>query len=649
MRSLNPPLTKDDFLNSSWQDAIASSESKECSAYYAVFSRRGQESGQAGNEREQAVFEILATVSWLAIERQYSNPEPISGFLNSLTPEQWDFLAEIATEVSDPELQARITDILWSRPRDRRDRRDYQMAQLAVDAYLKSATILEDPEKWTLCFDRIARALQLSCQIKYHFEKVVGHIEAVLSHYNGEDPLWLSAKLMELLQEKKLGDSTKYAALAENAAKLAEKNCDWDRARNYWEIKARWHLIEKDGEKERAAAMLAAETYVKEAEDINQQVPSYLVASKYMQQAVEAFRNVRGTKEETADAKKRAEEVHKLLIEYQEKSVLELHKIYLEKPIDVDVIERVIACVRGKSFQDALFALAISIPIPPGAVSKLRQEVQQSAQAAIAYTFFPKKIVNKKGKVTAQQPGSTDTHEAEEAMRFEMYNRAAMYQNYFAQVFIEPAREQINLEHRIEIEDLLPIVSDSPFVPPDRKHLFAKGLYAGLIGDFITSTHVLIPQIENSVRCLLPQRGAITSSLDLEKGIQNEHDLNRTLHLQEIKDIFGEDTLFDLQELLVKHSGTNLRNRMAHGLIDDEEFSSPMMSYLWWVTLRLCCLPIYTYQQQVKSSDPWVQFAGIFKDDPLFDEFVEAMAAERRKLDAEMAAYDAANEENQPA
>jgi len=50
-----------------------------------------------------------------------------------------------------------------------------------------------------------------------------------------------------------------------------------------------------------------------------------------------------------------------------------------------------------------------------------------------------------------------------------------------------------------------------------------------------------------------------------------------------------------------------------------------------------------------ESSDPWVQFAGIFKNDPLFDEFVEAMAAERRKLDAEMPAYDAANEENQPA
>jgi hypothetical protein len=523
------------------------------------------------------------------------------------------------------------------------------MAQLAVDAYLQSATVLEDPEKWTWCFDRIERALQLSCQIKYHFNVVVDHIEAVLSRYNGEDPSWLSAKLMEILQEKKLGDSTKYAALAEKAAKLAETNCDWRRARNYWEIKARWHLIEKDGEKERAAAMLASETYVKEAKkNINQQHPSYIAASKCMQQAVEAFRKIKGTKEETADAKIREEEVHKLLIEYQEKSRQEMVNIY-SATLDIsDVVEKCRACVRGKNLQDALFALAISRS--PVAVSQLRKNIQQGAKDSIAPHLFSKARVNKMGKVTAQQPGSilsTNPQEAEEAMRFEMHQAAIWHQDFYAQAFIEPAREQINLEHSIQIEDLLPIVRHNPFVPPDREDLFAKGLYAGLIGDFITSTHVLIPQIENSVRYLLSQRGVITSSL--EKGIQNEHDLNKILYQPEIKDIFDEDTLFDLKGLLVEHSGTNLRNRMAHGLINDQEFNTSIMSYLWWVTLRLCCLLIYTHQQQVKSSDPWVQFAGIFKDDPLFDEFVEAMAAERRKLDAEMAADDAVNEENQPA
>ena len=38
---------------------------------------------------------------------------------------------------------------------------------------------------------------------------------------------------------------------------------------------------------------------------------------------------------------------------------------------------------------------------------------------------------------------------------------------------------------------------------------------------------------------------------------------------------------------------------------------------------------------------PWLEFAGIFKNDPSFDEFVEAMAEERRRLYLEeMAAYD---------
>jgi hypothetical protein len=38
--------------------------------------------------------------------------------------------------------------------------------------------------------------------------------------------------------------------------------------------------------------------------------------------------------------------------------------------------------------------------------------------------------------------------------------------------------------------------------------------------------------------------------------------------------------------------------------------------------------------------DPWVEFAGMFKDDPLFDEFIEDMAAYRRELDATVAQHE---------
>lgn len=86
---------------------------------------------------------------------------------------------------------------------------------------------------------------------------------------------------------------------------------------------------------------------------------------------------------------------------------------------------------------------------------------------------------------------------------------------------------------------------------------------------------------------------------------------------------------------------------MAHGLINDGEFLSPLMSYLWCLTLRLCCLPILIHEQRVEQSDPWIKFAGMFKDDPLFDEFLEDMAAYRRELDPEVAAHEVTSEENQ--
>jgi len=642
MPSLNPPLTKDDFINSRWQDVVNSSERKECLAYSSSFWKKIQEAKEAGNDKEQAVFEILAAVTSVPIYSE-SHEEFFSEHFQNLTDEHLDFLAAIAPDISDPELQARVADILWVR------RHDHQMAQLAVTAYLQSATELEDLIEWLWCFERIEQALRLSRKINYQPEVVITHIETVLERYNGEDPSWLSAKLMGLLQEYRLGDSTKYAALAEKAATLAESEYRWCRARAYWEIKARWHLIEKDGEKERAALMLAAETYVKEAEDaLKQNNLPYTTASDDLQRAVEAFRRIRGTKEETTDAKARAEEVHKLLIKYQQESLKEFVDISQEVDISDDV-EKARTHVKGKEFQDALFALALLGTSPR--VSYLRQRVQEMARKAPLSHLSPAVMVNEKGKVVAHRSTSvlsSAPDEAEAATRFEMYRFAVEYQRLHALAFIEPPIHQINLEHSVRVKDLLPIVSNSPFVPPEREYLFAKGLYAGLIGDFFTSTHILIPQIENSVRYLLWKRGAITSGLN-DKGIQNEHYLTSTLYPRnypEITSIFDEDTLFDLQGLLVEHSGSNLRNRMAHGLINDNGFFSPLMSYLWWLTLRLCCLPILNYKQKVEQSDPWVKFAGMFKDDPLFDEFVEDMAAYRRELDAEVAADEVTPGEN---
>jgi Domain of unknown function (DUF4209) len=109
------------------------------------------------------------------------------------------------------------------------------------------------------------------------------------------------------------------------------------------------------------------------------------------------------------------------------------------------------------------------------------------------------------------------------------------------------------------------------------------------------ATHLLIPQVEHSIRVLLANAGVITSSL-ATGGIQNEYNLNQTLVDEKfagpLTKILGEDLVFDLRGLLIEHGGSNLRNRVAHGLLDDGEFDSAVAVYLWWLVLRLCCLPI---------------------------------------------------------
>ena len=346
-----------------------------------------------------------------------------------------------------------------------------------------------------------------------------------------------------------------------------------------------------------------------------------------MEKAYVAFRDI-----PDQTAKLRAEQCHKNLLEYQGKSQQELVSMGVEYDFTQEV-QYAKESIQGKEFQEAIFTLATLVPLEK--VIDLRATTEQSLKDDPLASIFPVRMMNAQGKTVATENGSNNS---EDSIKFKMNQDSSLKYKVYAEILIEPARDQITLEHEINIEDLLFLVKDNPFVPSGREYLFAKGLYAGLIGDFFTSTHLLIPQIENSVRHLLWQKGFIPSGY--KNGIQNEHGLNKTLYRTEIKTIFDDDTLFTLQCLLVEHSGCNLRNRMAHGLIDDHEFQSGVMSYLWWFTLRLCCLPMLNYREEPEKSNSLLKFAGMFEDDPSFDEFVELMASNRQELEIEMASSD---------
>lgn len=517
---------------------------------------------------------------------------------DDFSQEHLETLEGIVSELKDAELRARITDLLWYRRKG-----GYQVARLAVQSYLEAARILEHPRNWVQCAERIERAVQLAVSLgrsNVLFTEAISSVENILDTYQGEDPLFLSARMMEILLEHRQGQPTKYASLAEKAATRAENSEEgmkWHIANTYWLIKSQWHEMDGDAESSRQAKITAAETHVKEAEDaLKRPGAGYSVAAHFLQEAIEALRRIDNTHAQR-------EEIYKLMLEYQRNSVAELSGF--SDSIDVsDIADKAIEMVKGKSFLEALMSLAFSSSSPK--VDRLRKRVEEQMKISPLSHIFPANLLDREGKVIGRRSSiDPQMEDSDEAIRDEMFRLAAFDQAFHAQAVVQNAMHQINIDHNVRVNDFLPIVSNNPFVPPGRELIFARGLYSGLTGDLLLAAHLLIPQVEQSLRYALSQRGSIVSGLDSQQ-IQEEYTLNSMIfrYKSEISQIFDEDILFDLQGLLVERFGSNLRNLLAHGLMDHNEFYSWHILYLWWLVLRLCYIPIYIQiHKQTNSSE----------------------------------------------
>ena len=129
-------------------------------------------------------------------------------------------------------------------------------------------------------------------------------------------------------------------------------------------------------------------------------------------------------------------------------------------------------------------------------------------------------------------------------------------------------------------------IEQSPIVPIGREQLFGKALFAGYDRDFVTALHILVPQIEHMVRYHLKHAGVQTTNLD-NAGIENEVGLSSLMDLRQTEEIFGEDVSFEIKALFCDPFGLNLRNKLAHGLLDDGACYSLGAIYSWWFGLKL--------------------------------------------------------------
>jgi Domain of unknown function (DUF4209) len=287
----------------------------------------------------------------------------------------------------------------------------------------------------------------------------------------------------------------------------------------------------------------------------------------------------------------RIQSLHKKLIEWQEKSLGEMQSFSRETDIS-KLVEGARKHMEGKSLQDAIFAMALGHPVIN--CEKLRKRVIQNADQFPLSTLFGGSLIARDGRVIAHKPSGFTSDEAarENFIETEMFHQAAQIDwSLRAQAYIEVCRREIWRIHRPQLQDLQFLVLQNPFIALGHEPFFLKGITAGFRGDFDIAAHLLVPQIEESIRHVLKRAGHVTSKLD-SKLIQEQRLLGTLLEMPETIEIFGRDQVFELRGLLCEKAGHDLRNRVAHGFLKYTECWSSEVINVWWLVIRFLCFPI---------------------------------------------------------
>lgn len=586
-----------DFQASGWKEAIAQATREGYPAMWQALSAAARSAIAQGRVEHGKVLWLLADACSMMLVPSSPN-EPFKPFAvfhdrRSVIPDDLldsdiAFFAEIVDEIDDPWLKARLSDLVWLKGKPRNP----AFALNAIDAY---RCLPLDTDTWVRggreCWSRaisLARMLGRGAGDRLH--QMEETIMAAFDAANRDDG-FLGLWLADLLKSNGLGRThgNDVASKLEALARQFDGEGDLHRAREYFSAAAEWYRAISDKAKAAEMTVAVAEGWVKEAvARTASESPSHMVAASFYENAIQTYRTIPRAERSEHRVDERIAELRVYLNDSGERALGEMGLIQTPGVDITQLVENARKSVAGKSAQEALLAF---VHLYHGAnVEELRSGALERIRQFPLQSLFANTVISRDGRVIARRPamslGAELTDGDEIAIRAEMVRDYGIQVGLVVQGYILPALEVLLLEHRLREVDFIALARNSPIVPKDRAVLFGKALFAGYERDFVTALHLLVPQMEHLVRVHLKQAGATTTNIDKD-GIQNENGMSTLMELPETVQVFGKDLAFELNSLFCDAFGPNLRNELAHGLLDEDGFNTPFAIYAWWLALRL--------------------------------------------------------------
>ena len=525
-------------------------------------------------------------------------------------PEQISILAEFAPKVTNSGLRARIADVVWFIQRNRQD-----LANLAISSYCDCLDQVQAGNATFAFNNRSPRGvsarelLNRAASISYatgwklsSSERLRELIhELVATAFKNHKPMEF-VRIANVDVNHQISSVTEIAAWSEKLACSDALLKEPDQRIYLWKTAARCYRCMQDEENYIRCMTEIAECHVQKAG----LAESPMVTADFLSDAIQVLQRYPGTE-------KRRDELM-VQLRHVQPSIRDTMGTFSTEIDLSDFVEHSVASVRGCSWPKAFLSLVLC-DLPPDP-DDIYQQAQKHKKDFPVQSTVPVKIYDFQGRVVFQSHGLTGTAEQKrEHFRFLMSLLRGFSRQVLVGGAIIPIRRMISEEHLVSVDIIQAMIKDSPFIPAGHDYIFARAIVQFLAGEDTEAASLLVPQLENSLRHILAQRGIDTTTANIS-GIQTEATLSVLLNTKkpwraELEKILPKRYIHEIDLLFNFAGGPSLRNQVAHGKVPVSKFESHDMVYALWLIIQIAILPLANRWGNVE--EVYAQVTGLTK------------------------------------
>lgn len=387
--------TIEDFRLLDWQAITAAFEEEGYPAIWSSLSAVAKDAIERGEFSKGKVLWLLADACSMMLHPESQNEpfKPLTWLSSSRSAVPDDFteadfalIAEIAAEVQNNWIKARLADLVWL---CKKQRRAHEFALIAINAYKEVPLNIAS---WSRggrdCWER---AIALAKTLRTAAGSRLGEIEAdLLDALKSADTRdrHLAKGISDLLYKYHLASDhgADVAAKLETLAQAFERGNEFGRSRELFAAAAKWYRRATNNLKFAEMTSFEAETWVKEVAARTLGGQGHIAAATFIGNAIQTYRTIPHSER---DAYKVEERLVKLQLELRsagQNTIKRMHTVSSDPINLLELAEKARKKVAGKTAEEALLTFA---NLYSGAQrAKLMESSQETLRQSVFRTLF---------------------------------------------------------------------------------------------------------------------------------------------------------------------------------------------------------------------------------------------------------------------